>query len=89
LPVVWLDEIKPTPPEPTVRIDWRARTIDIWGGASCHTKGAPYWIPFSEVGTTEEIADWLVHIGEKAWFFSLDPLRRALLKVHRALGRPA
>lgn len=90
LPIIWLDQIEAPQPEPSVSINWRTKTVDLWGGESGFVETNPYYIRFAEIRTVEGLSDWLVHIAGKDWFASLHPLRAALLRVHHSLaGRPA
>lgn len=87
---VKLSELLPLPEEPTIEIDWKAETIDIYGG-QCAPKNSPYWIGFDRVTTVDEALDWMAHLtgkrwaGHSGWFHKL---RAALLEVleHNSKG---
>ena len=55
------------PPAPTAKINWRAKTIDVFGGESGYTRSAPYSIRFDQVRTPADLANWMAHVGAKRW----------------------
>lgn len=60
------DEI-PERKQPTVRIDWEAQTIDIYGGESSYTEHDPYHFRFDRVGSVRDVAEWMAHVTQKTW----------------------
>ena len=70
--------------EPMVRIDWEAKTIDVFGGDSGYTRDDPYWIAFRDV--TEHW--WLFQLAEKNWAtpMLIARLDHALRTVREALN---
>jgi len=72
------------PKDPVVKIDWEAKTIDVFGGDSGYTRDDPYWIAFRDV--TEHW--WLFQLAEKNWAtpMLIARLDHALRTVREALN---
>lgn len=64
--VVKASDIHP-PPAPTVRLNRRTKTIDVFGGESRYPRSAPYSLCFDQVRTPTDLADRMAHVGAKRW----------------------
>ncbi len=59
-------DIHPSP-VPTVRINRRTKTVDVFGGGSPYSRSEPYSIRFEQVRTPADLVDWMAHVGAKRW----------------------
>lgn len=66
LVTITASDIHPSP-VPTVRVNRRTKTIDLFGGESPYSRSGPYSICFERVRTPADLADWMAHVGAKRW----------------------